>query len=76
VESKAKHVLGLLVTVGGFTDGAIKMHSQATSLILMDGADLYAVLDGRIALPEVLERKRRYAAETGSPMFPASRMLG
>lgn len=75
VESKAKHVLGLLVAVGGFTDGAIKTHSQGTPLILMDGADLYAVLDGRISLLEVLERKRRHAAETGSPMLPVSRMV-
>jgi hypothetical protein len=31
----------------------------------MDGADIMAVLDGRIGLPELLKRKRRHAAQTG-----------
>ena len=31
----------------------------------MDGEDLYAVLEGRIDLPEVLHRKRRHASQTG-----------
>jgi len=75
VESKAKHVLGLLVAVGGFTAGAIERHSHGTPLVLMDGADLFPILEGRISLIEVLERKRRHAAETGSPMLPVSRML-
>ncbi len=76
VRSKAKHTLGLFVAVNGFTQGAIQRHSHGTALILLDGADLYAILEGRISLTEVLERKRRHAAETGIPMLPVSRMLG
>lgn len=34
-------------------------------MVLMDGEDLYAVLEGRIPLPEVLHRKRRHASQTG-----------
>lgn len=76
IEGKAKNVLGLMVAVNGFTAGAIEKHSHGTALILMDGTDLFAVLDGRIGLDEVLERKRRYAAETGCPMLPVRDMLG
>ena len=42
-----------------------------TPLILMDGTDLMPILEGRTELSEVLERKRRHAAETGSPMYRA-----
>lgn len=34
-------------------------------MLLMDGADLMAVLDNRIPLPDMLLRKRRHAAQTG-----------
>lgn len=70
VDGKARNTLGLCVAVTGFTDGAIKKHSEDQSpLILMDGTDLMPILEGRIGLDEVLERKRRHAAETGVPMF-------
>jgi len=53
-----------------FTDGAVEKHSQPqTPLILMDGTDLFHILEGRVALDEVLERKRRHAAETGVVMY-------
>lgn len=35
-------------------------------MFLMDGADLMAVLDQRIELPELLRRKRREASQTGN----------
>lgn len=76
IQAKAKNVLGLMVAVGGFTPGAIEKHSHGTPLVLMDGTDLFAVLDGRISFAEMLERKRRHAAETGSPMLSVSEMMG
>lgn len=76
IEGKAKNVLGLMVAVNGFTPGAIEKHSHGTPLVLMDGTDLYAVLDGRISFAEMLERKRRHAAETGCPMLSVSEMMG
>ena len=70
VDGKARNTLGLFVSISGFTDGAIAKHSHGqTPLILMDGTDLVPILEGRIALVEVLERKRRHAAETGNPMY-------
>ncbi len=70
VDGKARNTLGLCVSVSGFTDGAVQQHSQPqTPLILMDGSDLFPILEGRVAFDEVLERKRRHAAETGSAMY-------
>lgn len=69
VDSKALNTLGLYVSISGFTQGAILKHSGGrTPLILMDGRDLMPILEGYIDLTEVLEKKRRYAAETGTPM--------
>jgi hypothetical protein len=75
VESKAANTLGLCISISGFTPGAIARHSERSPLLLMDGADVHAVLENRITLTEVLERKRRHAAETGQPMYPVSAML-
>ena len=72
VDGTARNTPGLCVAVAGFTLGAIEMHSRSQSpLILMDGADLMPILEGRIDLDEVLERKRRYAGETGNAMYRA-----
>jgi hypothetical protein len=76
VESKAANTLGLCVAVNGFTAGALAKHSERSPLVLMDGADLHAILDNRISLPEALERKRRHAVETGNPMYSVAQMLG
>ena len=70
VDGKARNTLGLLVAINGFTEGAITLHSRAqTPLVLMDGQDLMPILEGRLDLEEVLNAKRRHAAETGCPMF-------
>jgi hypothetical protein len=58
--------IGLFVAINDFTDGAIETHSRVgAAMILMGGEDLYAILEGRYALPEVLHRKRRHAFQTG-----------
>jgi len=73
VDDKARNTLGLCISISGFTEAAIQKHSQPqTPLILMDGTDLFPILEGRIGLDEVLERKRRHAAETGSAMYRAN----
>ena len=70
VDGKARNTLGLCMSISGFTEGATAQHSRSqTPLVLMDGTDLMPILEGRIELTEVLERKRRHAAETGNPMY-------
>lgn len=72
IDGKARNTLGLYMSISGFTTGAVEKHSHGqTPLILMDGKDLMPILEGRISLIEVLERKRRHAAETGNPMYRA-----
>lgn len=64
---KLDNTLGLFLSVNGFSEDAVKVHSSGRRLIiLMDGSDLMAVLEGRIDLVQLLHRKRRKAAETGN----------
>ena len=50
---------------------------KRTSIICMDGLDLYGVLRGQLSLTEVIDRKMRCAGETNSAfvsvrdLFPA-----
>lgn len=63
---KLDNTLGLFLSVDGYSSDAIKTVSSGRRMvILMDGSDLMAVLEGRIALDQLLLRKRRYAAQTG-----------
>jgi hypothetical protein len=41
----------------------------------MDGADLMAVLEDRLSLPELLRRKRRHASQTGNIFFGVADIL-
>ncbi len=64
---RLENTLGLFISINGFSNDAIKAHSTGRRLmILMDGSDLMAVLEGRIDLLQLLLRKRRYAAQTGN----------
>jgi len=64
---KLENTLGLFLSVNGYSEDAVKAHSSGRRLvILMDGSDLMAVIEGRIDLVQLLLRKRRKAAETGN----------
>ncbi len=77
VERRSEITQGLFVAIGGFESTAVELHSRRRSpLILMDGVDLFAVLDGRIDLRELLRRKLRHAAMTGDILHTASEILG
>ena len=63
---KLENTLGLFLSINDFSKDAIKTCSSGRRLvILMDGSDLMAVLEGRIDLVQLLLRKRRHAAATG-----------
>jgi len=67
---KLDNTLGLLLSMSGFMPNAIELHSgRRATLLLMDSYDLQAVLEQRIDFVEMLRRKRRHAAETGSIFF-------
>lgn len=64
---RLENTLGLFLSINGFSEDGVKAHSTGRRLmILVDGSDLMAVLEGRIDLIQLLLRKRRYAAQTGN----------
>src|SRR5690606_16562672 len=63
VESKLKIAMGLMITMDGVTKEAIA--PEFKSIIIMDGADINAVIDNRVSLTDLLYKKRRRANETG-----------
>ncbi len=66
VQRKLDNTLGLFLSINGFSTDGIAAHSTGRKVVLlMDGSDVMAVLDGRIGFPELLKRKRRHAAQTG-----------
>lgn len=75
VERKGKNALGLCISINGFTGDALAEYSDSTSFITMDGQDLYAVLEERIRLDEMLRRKKRHANETGDCYLPVNAMF-
>ena len=74
---KLKNTLGLFISINGFSPESTKTNSEALkAMILMDGADLNAILDSRITLHEMLYRKRRHASQTGDIYFTVDKILG
>lgn len=66
ISRKLDNTLGLFLSINGFSDDAVKIHSRGRSIILlMDGVVLMAVLEGRIDFVSLIIRKRRHASQTG-----------
>lgn len=66
IEGRLKLTLGLAISINGFTADYGESKSPAMkTMLLMDGADLMAVLENRIDLKDMLFRKRRHASDTG-----------
>lgn len=67
VHRKLDNTLGLFLSMNGFSPDGIAAHSTGRpSVVLMDGADLMAVLEERIDFVTLLLRKKRHAAQTGN----------
>lgn len=75
VRRKGKNALGLFVSINGFTTDALSEYEHSTPFIVLDGHDLYLVLDQRVRLDELLRAKKRHANETGNCYLSAARML-
>lgn len=65
VTEKAAWARGLFISNSGFTQEGLQAFGRAKSIVCMDGLDLWMMLDKKIPLPEVLDRKLRHAAERG-----------
>jgi hypothetical protein len=67
VRRKLENTLGVFLSINGFSPDGVAAHSSGGAvLILMDGADLMAVLEERIDFVSLLLRKKRHAAQTGN----------
>jgi hypothetical protein len=67
VETKASWGRGLFISESGFTEDGLFAFRQGrpTSIVCMEGLDLYLMLQHQLDLEDVLDRKQRHAAETG-----------
>lgn len=72
---KLENTLGLFLSINGFVDAGVRAHAGRSRMILMDGADLMSVLEGRIALDRLLLLKRRRAAQRGEIYVGIERLL-
>ncbi len=73
---KLENTLGLFLSINGFSEDAVKIYSMGKStIILMDGADLMAVFEGRIDFISLLLGKKRHAAHTGNIFFKVNEIL-
>jgi hypothetical protein len=77
ISRKLDNTLGLCLSINGYSPDAVSLHTaNRPVMILMDGSDLMAVLEGRIDLGALLLRKRRHAAQTGELFLPIHRVFG
>ena len=67
IDKKLKNTIGLYISFNGFSQDILTNYN-AKAIILMDGQDLYQILDDRISLPDMIEIKRKEAATTGNAM--------
>lgn len=66
VSGKLDGTLGLVITMVPPTPEILEhVSKQSRRVLIMDGADLAAVLEGRVSLPEALDVKSRRAAQEG-----------
>lgn len=70
IQGKLKNTLGLYVSLEGYSAESTKTENPSVkAIILMDGADLMQILEGRIKLTDMLYIKRRHAAQTGEIFY-------
>jgi len=77
IEGKSSFTRGLFISINGFSPGAVQAitSGKQPTFVMMDGADLYRVLEGHVELDELLRRKVRQLAERGKPFVPTSELF-
>jgi len=77
VKSKTSWSRGLFVSYGGFSADGLDAYERGggTDIVCMDGADLWAVVNGAVDLRALIEAKVRRAAETGHPFVSARELF-
>jgi hypothetical protein len=77
VEGKAQWSRGLFVSYSGFSEDGLQAFARGrrTSIVCMDGLDLAQILTGGLNFIDVIHRKKRRAAETGSAFVPVRELF-
>jgi len=75
VEGKLESTRGIFVSVPGFRPEVARKFNGRSNLVLLDGEHLVMVLEGRLSLPDLLEKVIARAAHEGVAHTPA-RTLG
>lgn len=76
VDTKADNTMGIHISISGYSSVAITTASgPKTTLLLLDFNHLYLVLSGALTLPEIIERSRRHASQTGEAYIEASKIM-
>lgn len=79
VDKKITSTRGLFVSIPGFRPEVVVEFTKGVSsnMILMDGADLMLILEGRVSLTDALDLKIQKTAQEGIVFFPlAERFSG
>lgn len=69
VRTKLDATLGLMISMAGFTDNAVREAEKDLVIILMDGQELAAVFQGVTDLAKLLSQKLRRAADRGEAHY-------
>ena len=77
VTRRLENTLGVFLSMTGFSPNSVRIHSsKQPNILLMDGADLMAVLEKRIDFGELLYRKKSHAARTSQIYLRARDIVG
>lgn len=78
VTSKADNTMGVFVSMGGYTSGAIKGASkEKTPLLLFDFTHIYnLILANVLTLPDTIRRVKRHASQTGEAYLSVKKFSG
>lgn len=72
VTSKADNTMGVMLSISGYTSGAIETASgRRTPLLLFDHSHVLMMLRTEMTLKEVIDRVRRHASQTGEAYLAA-----
>jgi len=74
VDTKLESTRGVFFSINGFRIEVINEYAGRGNIIFFTGEDLIHILEGRIALDEVLRVKIEKAAQEGIPYYPAKEM--
>jgi len=76
VNTKLESTRGVFFSINGFRDEVLKeFQGQGSNILFFTGEDLIHILEGRIALDEVLKIKIEKAAQEGIVFYPVSKMI-